>query len=224
MGKPKEFIASSIEEDDELSKGEFTDDISLKKHYADSLSRAIEKASRRRRKSALKAEKRMGGPPKIWSELMSRRKAMAKKEDNNKETTVSEEQESAQPKKLTKALKKEAPKKAPKKEEKSAKPKLVKAKAKEKEKTKVKAKEKEKKEKQDRKPSVIDGKITLLSKENPKRKGSNAYKKFELYKKHKTVKAYLEAGGKRSALRYDVKHGYIKLSNLQHKGDAAEAA
>lgn len=53
--------------------------------------------------------------------------------------------------------------------------------------------------------------IELLVKENPKREGSSAYKKFALYGKNKTVGAFLKAGGTRSALRYDTEHDYIKV-------------
>ncbi len=53
--------------------------------------------------------------------------------------------------------------------------------------------------------------IELLTKENPKREGSSAHKKFALYGKNKTVGAFLKAGGTRSALRYDTEHDYIKV-------------
>lgn len=54
--------------------------------------------------------------------------------------------------------------------------------------------------------------ITLLVKENPKREGTAAYERFELYSKHKTTDAFLAAGGTSSTLAYDVEHEYIKLS------------
>lgn len=53
--------------------------------------------------------------------------------------------------------------------------------------------------------------ITLIVKENPKREGSDSHKRFALYSKHKTVAAFLKAGGSRSDLRYDTEHKYIKI-------------
>lgn len=61
------------------------------------------------------------------------------------------------------------------------------------------------------KSSVIDKKIELLTKDNPKRAGSRAHRIYELYKTHKTAKSFLEAGGRVSALKYDSNHGFIKL-------------
>jgi len=54
--------------------------------------------------------------------------------------------------------------------------------------------------------------ITLLSKENPKREGTKAFKKWELYKNGMTVGEYLDKGGKRSTLRWDVLHGLISIA------------
>lgn len=207
-----ESMSKILREDVELSKGEFTDDLTMMKYYEQSVAKGIEKAIRKRRKSAAKAERRMGGPPKMWSEADYRKRASMSKED--KETAKSNKTKEVK-------AKKEEPKKEPKKEE----PKKAAEKKGDKKEKEVKGKDKgkdkkkkEAKERGDRGPSVSDGKITLLAKENPKREGSNAFKKFELYKKHKTVKAFLEAGGKRSSLRYDAKKGYIKLSNVKYKG------
>ncbi len=223
-GDEAKAIRKMLREDAEMSKGEFTDDVSMQRAYQDSVQRGITKGIRRRRKSALKAEKRMGGPPKIWYEEENRRKAMnkvvggTKGGKGNLKLVKKDDKTKDAPKKHDDEPPKKAAKKAPEKEVKGKKVKEAKGKE-----TKGKeAKEKKaKRETKDRGPSVVDGKITLLAKENPKREGSNAYKKFELYKKHKTIKAYLEAGGKRSSLRYDSKKGYIKLSNLKHKGDEA---
>lgn len=55
-------------------------------------------------------------------------------------------------------------------------------------------------------------KITLLSKENPKREGSKAFKTFELYKKSKTVQDFLKAGGSTADIRYDSTNGHIKVA------------
>ena len=209
----KEWVPNSAETDDELSEGEFTDDESLRKYYIKSRMKDMEQGIKKRKKSAKKAEKRMGGPPKIWSEEANRKRAekMAKGEDVKEEKAkkaakeepkkkVKENEKAKVKEKPTKATKEKEVKKSAKKEKKGAK--------------------KEKKERKSRGPSIIDGKITILVKENPKRKGTNAYKKFELYKKHKSIAQYLEAGGKRSSLRYDEKHEYIKLSNITKKGES----
>ena len=42
--------------------------------------------------------------------------------------------------------------------------------------------------------------ITMLVKKNPKRPGTKAWKKFDLYKGKKTVQEYLAAGGKRKTI------------------------
>lgn len=54
--------------------------------------------------------------------------------------------------------------------------------------------------------------ITLLVNENPKRKGTMAWAKWEIYEDGMTVGEYLEAGGKRSTLNYDVEKGYIEIN------------
>lgn len=54
--------------------------------------------------------------------------------------------------------------------------------------------------------------ITLLVNENPKRKGTLAWAKWEIYENGMTVGEYLEAGGKRSTLLYDVEKGYIEIN------------
>lgn len=55
-------------------------------------------------------------------------------------------------------------------------------------------------------------KITVLSKENPKRAGSKAAGLFDLYKKAKTVEDFYKAGGTKSCLAYDIKNGHIKVA------------
>lgn len=209
----KEWIPNSEEADAELSKGEFTDDESMMRHYAQSRINEMEIGIKKRRKSAKKAEKRMGGPPKIWYEETNRKRAaqMAKGQQ------VQEEKVTKKVEKNVKPAKEKPVKKGTKSEKKgnATKDKTTKVKAKA-------EKTKEKKERKSRGPVVIDGKITVLAKENPKRKGTNAFKKFELYKKHKNIASFLEAGGKRSSLRYDEKHGYIKISGVIKKGEKGE--
>jgi hypothetical protein len=48
-------------------------------------------------------------------------------------------------------------------------------------------------------------------KANPKRAGTNAFSMFELYKDGMTVAQYVEAGGGRDWVRWDVNKGYITL-------------
>jgi len=55
-------------------------------------------------------------------------------------------------------------------------------------------------------------KITILVKENPKREGTGAFDRFELYKKAKTVAEFISAGGSAADVRYDEKAGYIKAA------------
>ena len=69
----KEWIPNSEETDAELSEGEFTDEESMRRYYVQSHIREMEIGIKKRRKSAKKAEKRMGGPPKIWSEEANRK-------------------------------------------------------------------------------------------------------------------------------------------------------
>jgi hypothetical protein len=47
---------------------------------------------------------------------------------------------------------------------------------------------------------------------NPKRAGSNAHKLFAIYKDGMTVGDAIAAGSRASALKYDLDHGYIKIS------------
>lgn len=55
-------------------------------------------------------------------------------------------------------------------------------------------------------------KITLVTKENPKREGSASHARFELYRKAKTVQAFIDAGGTSGDIRYDEKAGHITVS------------
>jgi len=54
-------------------------------------------------------------------------------------------------------------------------------------------------------------KITLLVKENPKREGSASHARYELYRKAKTVGAFIEAGGKAADVTYDAAHEFISV-------------
>ena len=92
--------------------------------------------------------------------------------------------------------------------EKSEKPKKEKAPKKDK-----KSEKKAKGAKKEKAPAEADKrKITLLVKENPKREGTKAHKKWELYKGKKTVQDYLDAGGKLKTITYDEKKKLIKVA------------
>lgn len=58
----------------------------------------------------------------------------------------------------------------------------------------------------------VGKKITLLSKENPKRTGSASYARFALYKTGMTVEAFVAAGGTMGDVDYDSKHKFISVA------------
>ena len=53
--------------------------------------------------------------------------------------------------------------------------------------------------------------ITVLSDENPKRKGKKSWGQFRLYRDGLTVKEYIKIGGSRAGVNYDVNKGFIKV-------------
>jgi hypothetical protein len=53
--------------------------------------------------------------------------------------------------------------------------------------------------------------ITLLVTDNPKRIGSHAYGRFELYESGMTVQAALDVGLTPEDFRWDIAHGYISI-------------
>ena len=61
-------------------------------------------------------------------------------------------------------------------------------------------------------PFAHDARITVLAKDNPKRESSAAHKVFGLYRKHRTVGDFLKAGGTTAHLRWDSKHGFIRIA------------
>lgn len=200
--------SSPKENDDELSEGEFMQKGNFQRdeHVRKVSGQRLVEESKKRKKKADREHKRLGGPIILWTfdEMKKGVTTMAKREAL--EAKVAAEKEA------TKAAKKAAKERA--------KAKATGGKTEKKAKTaKEKPTKKGKKERKARRPRVIDGKITLLEKTNPKRAGSKAHKRYELYKKHKTIAAYLEAGGKRSTLRYDEKHGFIKTSGVKTSAD-----
>ena len=199
----------SLKEDAEYSKAEFMDDDEELRHRHAQADRQIRQDVRRRKRLAIKDQKRHGGPIKLWTfDEMKGNKTM-KKSANNETVKATK----AELKREAEELKNE---KAPKKE-KTEKKTAKKATAK-----KPDKKASKKADKKERGSAIADGTITLLVKENPKREGSSAHKRYELYRKHKNIAAYLKAGGKRSSLRYDSKHEYIKLSNVKTKAELKE--
>lgn len=55
-------------------------------------------------------------------------------------------------------------------------------------------------------------KITLVAKENPKRKDSSSFKRFALYKSGMTVGDFIAKGGTMADVNYDSAKGYVKVS------------
>ena len=55
-------------------------------------------------------------------------------------------------------------------------------------------------------------KITILTKANPRLKGTLAHRMIELYKNGITVESFVAAGGRLSDIRWDVLRNHIKLS------------
>lgn len=200
--------AAGPEHEDALySNGEFCDDNSIVEHYRKVTAAALKKEEKRRRKSVEREQRRLGGPIKLWSfeQMKKGKKKMADEDTHDEEETETEE-----------INKKEKVKKAAKTADRSSK------KKKGKDMKATKGGKKVKRERKSRGSRIADGKITLIEKDNPKRKGSRAHKRYELYRRNKSVAAYLKAGGKRSSLRYDEKHGYIKLANLKTTADMKE--
>jgi hypothetical protein len=63
-----------------------------------------------------------------------------------------------------------------------------------------------------RKSAFSGKKINKVAKENPRRKGSIGFKSFALIKNGMTYEQYLEAGGRRQDLAFDLTAGHVKLS------------
>jgi hypothetical protein len=63
-----------------------------------------------------------------------------------------------------------------------------------------------------RKPYGMDAKITLLTKENPKTRGTKCFRRYAKYKNTMTVQQALAAGVTRPDLRWDSDHKFIRIS------------
>jgi hypothetical protein len=55
-------------------------------------------------------------------------------------------------------------------------------------------------------------KITKLVKDNPRREGTHGHKSFSLITNGMTYEKFIEAGGRRVDLDYDVKKGNLKIA------------
>jgi hypothetical protein len=53
--------------------------------------------------------------------------------------------------------------------------------------------------------------IVIKAQSNPKRKGSKAFQRFELYAPNMTVADFLKAGGTRGDINWDSQHEHIEL-------------
>lgn len=62
-------------------------------------------------------------------------------------------------------------------------------------------------------PQYADAsRIKLLVDKNPKREGTAAHGRFSLYVSGSTVGSFLESGGTRADLSWDVAHGFISIA------------
>jgi len=66
-------------------------------------------------------------------------------------------------------------------------------------------------------------KIRILCAKNPKKPGSMAWHRFNLYKDGMTTTEFLMAGGKREDLHYDVDKGFIEISTLEFTNGGSAA-
>jgi len=66
-------------------------------------------------------------------------------------------------------------------------------------------------------------KIRILVKTNPKKPGSAAWRRFNLYKDGMTTSEFLRAGGWREDLKYDVEKRFIDITTLDNRADGTAA-
>lgn len=59
--------------------------------------------------------------------------------------------------------------------------------------------------------NVENSTVLKYQENNPKRKGSKAYTRFEKYMKATTVAKFLELGGLKADLRYDSEKGFVEI-------------
>ena len=68
-----------------------------------------------------------------------------------------------------------------------------------------------------------DAKIQIKVPKNPKREGSNGYKRFGLYKTGMTIREFLKAGGKTIDLDWDRERGFIATQDKDKPGSASKS-
>ena len=68
-----------------------------------------------------------------------------------------------------------------------------------------------------------DAKIQVIVPKNPKREGSNGYKRFGLYKTGMTIREFLKAGGKTIDLDWDRERGFIATQDKDKSGSASKS-
>jgi hypothetical protein len=67
-----------------------------------------------------------------------------------------------------------------------------------------------------------DARIQICVPKNPKREGSNGYKRFELYKSGMRIRDFLSAGGKTIDLDWDRERGFIATEDKDKSGMASK--
>jgi len=60
--------------------------------------------------------------------------------------------------------------------------------------------------------NVEDTTVLKYQESNPKRAGSKAHQRFEIYMKAKTVAEFLKLGGLKADLRYDADKGFVEIA------------
>ena len=68
-----------------------------------------------------------------------------------------------------------------------------------------------------------DAKVQVKVAKNPKREGSNGYKRFSLYKTGITIREFLKAGGKTIDLDWDRERGFIATQDKDKLGSASKS-
>jgi len=68
-----------------------------------------------------------------------------------------------------------------------------------------------------------DARIQICVPKNPKREGSNGYKRFALYKNGMRIRDFLQAGGKTIDLDWDRERGFIATEDKDKTGSAAKS-
>ena len=68
-----------------------------------------------------------------------------------------------------------------------------------------------------------DAKIQVIVPKNPKREGSNGFKRFGLYKTGMVIREFLKAGGKTIDLDWDRERGFIATQDKDKPGSASKS-